>query len=110
LHRGKDSTFLLWYLAKKLGLRVLAASWNMPYTNDTCHGNIRRALELLPDVELVERTLPVNAARDAMRAQFDHVGMPCLCPTVAHALFFPLAATDGFRWSCKGSRKSSSRS
>jgi len=91
---GKDSTFLLWYLAKKLGLRVLAASWNMPYTNDTCHNNIRRALELLPDVELVERTLPVNAARDAMRAQFGRVGMPCLCPTVAHALFFPLAATE----------------
>jgi len=91
---GKDSTYLLWYLAKKLGLRVLAASWNMPYTNDTCRRNIRRALELLPDVELVERTLPVNAVREAMRAQFGQVGMPCLCPTVAHVLFFPLAAEE----------------
>jgi len=91
---GKDSTFLLWYLAKQLGLRVLAASWNMPYTNDTCRGNIRRALELLPDVELVERTLPINAVRDAMRAQFGQVGAPCLCPTVAHVLFFPLAASE----------------
>ncbi|WP_428568685.1 MAG: hypothetical protein ACP59X_09850 [Solidesulfovibrio sp. DCME] len=91
---GKDSTYLLWYLAKKLGLRVLAASWNMPYTNDTCRRNIRRALELLPDVELVERTLPANAVRDAMRSQFGQVGMPCLCPTVAHVLFFPLAAAE----------------
>lgn len=91
---GKDSTFLLWYLAKKLGLRVLAASWNMPYTNDACRGNLRRALELLPDVELVERTLSVNAVRDAMRSQFGQVGVPCLCPTVAHALFFPLAAEE----------------
>jgi hypothetical protein len=91
---GKDSTYLLWYLAKKLGLRVLAASWNMPYTNDTCRRNIRRALELLPDVELVERTLPGNAVRDAMRAQFGQVGAPCLCPTVAHVLFFPLAAAE----------------
>lgn len=91
---GKDSTYLLWYLAKKLGLRVLAASWNMPYTNDTCRRNIRRALELLPDVELVERTLPANAIRDAMRSQFGHVGVPCLCPTVAHILFFPLAAEE----------------
>ena len=91
---GKDSTFLLWYLAKKLGLRVLAASWNMPYTNDTCRGNIRRALELLPDVELVERTLPANAVREAMRAQFGRVGVPCLCPVVAHVLFFPLAAEE----------------
>lgn len=91
---GKDSTYLLWYLAKKLGLRVLAASWNMPYTNDTCHRNIRRSLELLPDVEFVERTLSVNAIRDAMRSQFGQVGMPCLCPTVAHVLFFPLAAQE----------------
>jgi hypothetical protein len=91
---GKDSTYLLWYLAKKLGLRVLAASWNMPYTNDTCHRNIRRALELLPNVEFVERTLPWNATRDAMRSQFGSVGLPCLCPTVAHVLFFPLAAEE----------------
>ena len=91
---GKDSTYLLWYLAKKLGLRVLAASWNMPYTNDTCRRNVRRALELLPDVELVERTLPANAVREAMRAQFGHVGLPCLCPVVAHVLFYPLAAAE----------------
>ena len=91
---GKDSTYLLWYLAKKLGLRVLAASWNMPYTNDTCRRNIRRSLELLPDVELVERTLPINVIREAMRSQFGQVGMPCLCPTVAHVLFFPLAAQE----------------
>jgi len=91
---GKDSIYLLWYLAKKLGLRVLAASWNMPYTNDTCRGNIRRALELLPNVELVERTLPWNDIRLAMRKQFGNVGVPCLCPTVAHVLFYPLALEE----------------
>jgi len=91
---GKDSTYLLWYLAKKLGLRVLAASWNMPYTNDTCRKNIRRSLELLPQVELVERTLPRSAVREAMRAQFGRMGLPCLCPVVAHVLFFPLAAAE----------------
>jgi hypothetical protein len=84
----------LWYLAKKLGLRVLAASWNMPYTNETCRRNLRRALELLPQVELVERTLPWNDIRAAMRAQFGNVGFPCLCPVVAHVLFFPLAAEE----------------
>ncbi len=91
---GKDSTFLLWYLAKKLGLRVLAASWNMPYTNETCRRNLRRALELLPQVELVERTLSRDDIRAAMHAQFGNVGVPCLCPTVAHALFFPLAEQE----------------
>jgi hypothetical protein len=91
---GKDSTYLLWYLAKKLGLRVLAASWNMPYTHETCRKNLRRSLELLPNVELVERTLSANSVRDAMRAQFGNVGGPCLCPVVAHVLFFPLAAEE----------------
>jgi hypothetical protein len=91
---GKDSTYLLWYLAKKLGLRVLAASWNMPYTNETCRRNLRRSLELLPQVELVERTLPWNDIRAAMRAQFGNVGFPCLCPVVAHVLFFPLALEE----------------
>ncbi|HNT43887.1 MAG TPA: hypothetical protein PKN85_05460 [Syntrophorhabdaceae bacterium] len=92
---GKDSTYLLWYLAKKLELRVLVASWNMPYTNDTCRENMRRAMRILPHVEFVERTLPWKMVRQAMRDQFERVGWPCLCPTVAHALFYPLAVQEG---------------
>jgi hypothetical protein len=70
---------------------VLAASWNMPYTNETCRQNLRRSLALLPDVEFVERTLPWNLVRRAMQGQFQAVGLPCLCPMAAHALFYPLA-------------------
>ncbi|MDD3313498.1 hypothetical protein [Pseudodesulfovibrio sp.] len=91
---GKDSTYLLWFLAKKLGLRVLAAAWNMPYTNDTCRENLRRAVALLPSVELIERTLPWDMVRQAMREQFAAIGAPCLCPTVAHVLFFPVAVEE----------------
>lgn len=91
---GKDSTYLLWLLAKKLGLRVLAAAWNMPYTNETCRENLRRSIELLPSVELIERTLPWDMVRQAMREQFAAVGVPCLCPTVAHVLFFPVAVEE----------------
>ncbi|MCX5815438.1 MAG: hypothetical protein NTX75_04235 [Proteobacteria bacterium] len=91
---GKDSTYLLWYLAKKLGLRVLVASWNMPYTNDTCRENMRRAMRLLPDTEFIERTMPWNVVRQAMHNQFEYTGLPCLCPMAAHALFYPLAAQE----------------
>jgi len=91
---GKDSTYLLWFLAKKLGLRVLAAAWNMPYTNDTCRENLRRSIKLLPSVELIERTLPWDMIREAMRKQFGAIGAPCLCPTVAHVLFFPVAVEE----------------
>ncbi|MGE4290691.1 MAG: hypothetical protein AB7E32_00650 [Desulfovibrio sp.] len=91
---GKDSTYLLWLLAKKLGLRVLAAAWNMPYTNETCRENLRRSIRLLPSVELIERTLPWDLIRQAMREQFATVGVPCLCPTVAHVLFYPVAVEE----------------
>jgi len=91
---GKDSTYLLWLLAKKLGLRVLAAAWNMPYTNDTCRENLRRSIKLLPSAELIERTLSWDMIRQAMREQFAAVGVPCLCPTVAHVLFFPVAVEE----------------
>lgn len=91
---GKDSTYLLWLLAKKLGLRVLAAAWNMPYTNDACRENLRRSVKLLPSVELIERTLPWDMVRQAMREQFDALGVPCLCPTVAHVLFYPVAVAE----------------
>jgi len=91
---GKDSTYLLWLLAKKLGLRVLAAAWNMPYTNDTCRNNLRRSIQQLPSVELIERTLPWGMIRQAMREQFAAIGVPCLCPTVAHVLFFPVAVEE----------------
>lgn len=91
---GKDSTYLLWYLAKKLKLRVLVASWNMPYTNETSRENMRRAMKVLPDVEFVDHTLPWGMVRQAMRDQFERVGWPCLCPTVAHALFYPLAVQE----------------
>ena len=99
---GKDSTYLLWLLAKKLKLRVLAAAWNMPYTHETCRQNLRRAVDLLPNVELIERTLPWDRVRQAMQAQFASVGVPCLCPTVAHVLFFPLAVEEGIPYIMQG--------
>jgi hypothetical protein len=88
---GKDSSYLLWYLAKKLNLRVLAASWNMPYTNVSTRNNMESAKKCLPNVEFVDRTLPWDVAREAMRGQLHSYGLPCLCPTVAYALLYPLA-------------------
>ncbi|MBN1345573.1 MAG: hypothetical protein JXQ73_22965 [Phycisphaerae bacterium] len=88
---GKDSSFLLWYLARKLQLRVLAAFWCMPYTNPSSLENIRRAKARLPEVEFIERTVAWNAIKQAMIGQWRTVGVPCLCPTVAFALFYPLA-------------------
>jgi hypothetical protein len=56
---GKDSSYMLWLLARKLGLRVLAAFWNMPYCSDAAYDNIRRARQRMDTVEFVEWTLPL---------------------------------------------------
>ncbi len=91
---GKDSTFLVWYLAKKLKLRVLAVSWNMPYTHKTAHDNIKKTLAAIPGVEFVEWTVSWPLIQKAMRDQQEKMGYPCLCPTVAFGLFYPLAFSE----------------
>lgn len=88
---GKDSSYLLWYLAHKLGLRVLAATWNMPYMNEESLANMRRAKKRLPTVEFIDWTPPWQVVKSAMRNQFHKVGAPCLCPTVAIVHFYPEA-------------------
>ncbi len=89
---GKDSSYMLWLLARKLGLRVLAAFWNMPYCSDAAYENIRRAKQRMDTVEFVEWTLPLATVRGAMRDKWHQHGWPCLCPSAAFAMLYPLAA------------------
>lgn len=91
---GKDSTFLVWHLAKKMNLRVLAATWDMPYTHKTSRDNIKRTLKALPEVESVNWTVSWSLIKKAMRDQYENMGYPCLCPTVAFGLFYPLAVSE----------------
>ena len=92
---GKDSSFLLWYLAKKLGFKVLAATWDLPFTNQSSRQNIENAKRLLPTVEFVQRTVRWDQIRQVSRDLFDEVGLPCICPIIASVLFYPLAALEG---------------
>jgi len=89
---GKDSSYMLWLLARRLKLRVLAAFWNMPYCSDAAYENIRRARLRLPEAEFVEWTYPLEKVRAAMRAKWHTHGWPCLCPTAAFPALYPLAA------------------
>ncbi|MBN2139473.1 MAG: hypothetical protein JW718_00585 [Desulfovibrionaceae bacterium] len=88
---GKDSSFMLWHMARRLGLRVLAAFWDMPYTQDSARENIERCMSRLPEVEFISWRLPWTRVKQAMRGQLEEFGWPCLCPTAAFALFYPLA-------------------
>ncbi len=88
---GKDTSYLLWYLAKKLHLRVLAASWTLPDMNESVRRNILQAKKHLTNVEFVEMTLPWDLAKEVTRSQVQIYGLPCLCPNIAYALLYPLA-------------------
>lgn len=91
---GKDSSFLLWYLSKKLGLNILACTWNMPFTNDSSRRNIQAARERLPNVEFVERTVRWTDIQRVSKNLFDATGLPCICPILATVLFYPYAVFE----------------
>ena len=91
---GKDSSYLLWYLAKKLGLRVLAATWDLPFTNESSLNNMRAARYKLPNVEFIERSLPWDLVQKVSADLFDEVGLPCICPVISAVLLYPLAVAE----------------
>jgi hypothetical protein len=91
---GKDSSYLLWHLASKLKLRVLAATWNMPFMQESAIGNIRSAMKRLPNVEFVQRSVRADELREAMTERMHREGLPCLCEQIAYLLFYPMAIQE----------------
>lgn len=91
---GKDSSFILWYLAKKMNLRVLAATWNMPFMNEASLSNIKNAVMKLPNVEFIQRTVRKDEMKAAIINRLKTNGIPCLCPVVAYLLFYPVAIQE----------------
>jgi hypothetical protein len=91
---GKDSTFLLWYLAKKLGLRVKAIMWTIPFMSSSAYTNVRSALRHLPNVEFLEVSLPQAETIVLMRAFHRFAGVPCPCFLVPSMLIYPIAVRE----------------
>jgi tRNA(Ile)-lysidine synthase TilS/MesJ len=91
---GKDSSFLLWYLAKKLKLRVLACTWNMPFMNESTLENIKTIKHSLPEVEFIERTSAWSELQPRLKRVFGMGGVPCICNVLAYALFYPIAVYE----------------
>ena len=54
---GKDSTFLLYYLSKVRGLRVLALTWEIPFLSESAKKSIAQAKQAFPRVEFITRTM-----------------------------------------------------
>ncbi|MBR4072269.1 MAG: hypothetical protein IKK26_06925 [Clostridia bacterium] len=86
---GKDSTFLLYYLAKKKGLRVLALTWEIPYMSDSAKASIENAKKRLENVEFISRSVSASQLKKIYAKLYELSGNTCACPSLAYVLFYP---------------------
>ena len=86
---GKDSTYLLYYLSKVLGLRVLALTWEIPYMSDSARRSIENAKSRLDTVEFISRKIANDDLRAIYRKLYALSENTCACPSLAYVLFYP---------------------
>jgi len=86
---GKDSSYLLYYLAIVKELRVLAFTWDMPFMTENAKESIENAKKRLKNVEFVSRKMAVDDLKKIYRHLYELEHNPCACPSFAYALFYP---------------------
>ena len=86
---GKDSTYVLYYLSKVLGLRVLALTWEIPFMSDCARRSMENARERLDRVEFITRRVAGDDLRRIYTKLYALSGNTCACPSLAYLLFYP---------------------
>lgn len=86
---GKDSTFLLYYLAKVLNLRVAALTWTLPFLSENAKLSIRKANDNLPNVRFISKSMDQAQLSAVYRKLYELQGNTCACPSLAYLLFYP---------------------
>ena len=86
---GKDSTYVLYYLSKVLGLRVLALTWEIPFMSDCARQSMENAKERLDLVEFITRRVAGEDLRRIYSKLYALSGNTCACPSLAYLLFYP---------------------
>lgn len=86
---GKDSTYLLYYLSKILGLRVLALTWEIPYMSESAKKSIEGAKRSLHTVEFISRKISDDDLKTIYNRLYSLAENTCACPSLAYALFYP---------------------
>lgn len=86
---GKDSTYLLYYLSKQCGLRVLALTWEIPFMSESAKKSIEGAKRKLDSVEFISRKVSNDDLRKIYDKLYEISGNTCACPSLAYALFYP---------------------
>ncbi len=86
---GKDSTYLLYHLAKVKGLRVLALTWDIPFMSDCARQSIENAKKHFDTVEFISRTVKADDMRRIYSRLYELSENTCACPSLAYVLFYP---------------------
>lgn len=86
---GKDSTFLLYYLSKVKGLRVLALTWEIPFLSDSARASIENAKRAFDRVEFVSHRISDQDLRRFYTRLYALSENTCACPSLAYLLFYP---------------------
>ena len=91
---GKDSSYLLYYLAKKLNLRVLALTWETPYMSISALASIENAKKILKNVDFIIKKVDDNDLRKMYKKLYKLEKNNCACPSLAYILFYPLMVKE----------------
>lgn len=86
---GKDSTYLLYHLAKVKGLRVLALTWDIPFMSECAKQSIENAKKHFPTVEFISRSVKEEDMRRIYTKLYELSENTCACPSLAYVLFYP---------------------
>jgi hypothetical protein len=86
---GKDSSFLLHYLANELKLKVLAFTWEIPYMSTSAMQSIENAKKKLTNVEFVTRKMADVDLLKIYDKLYALERNTCACPSLAYVLFYP---------------------
>ena len=91
---GKDSTYMLYYLSKVKGLRVLALTWEIPYMSECARMSIENAKKTFDSVEFITRSVSRNDLKKIYQKLYFLSGNTCACPSLAYFLFYSELVTN----------------
>lgn len=86
---GKDSSFLLWYLAVKCKLRVLVLLWKIPFMSSNAEQSYENAKKRIKNATFVEWNVSNNDLITMYKKLFSLQNNTCCCPSLAYLMFFP---------------------
>ena len=87
---GKDSTFLLYYLAKVLNLKVLALTWQTPFMSLNAINSMNNAKSIFANVHFITKKLNIKDQKAIYKKSYDLMNNTCICPFAAYPLFIDL--------------------